>query len=216
MPPLSVIPRTREPRSPATTAPRERDADARRILAAAHAVLKRSQFRSLKIRQVLIASNTSASNFYRLFPSKSHLLLALREEEIRLADQRLRAQLETLDSAAEQVKAWLAFNITSIYDKSRAERARMFLSQDLLDELPEQVQLQHDVTGGRLAEVIRKGMRDGEFRAGDPEADAAMVQHLMRGIIADGLMSPFPRAQESLVVEAYDFVLGALRKTTPS
>src|SRR5438067_10564555 len=80
-------------------APCAADEETRRILRAAWAVLDRSHFRSLKIRQVLTASNTSASTFYRHFPSKSHLLLALLADETRRGDRRLAECLPKADSA---------------------------------------------------------------------------------------------------------------------
>jgi AcrR family transcriptional regulator len=190
---------------------RPRDVDARSIRAAAWAVLRRSRFRSLKIRQVLAASNTSASNFYRLFPSRSHLLLALLADEIELVDRVFRETLDPAQSAAEQLHAWLAFTIDNVYDQTRAERTRMFLDKDLLEELPDQVRALYRVLGNRLAEIIRRGMRDGEFRAGNPEADSMMVQHLVRGILADGLTSPLPDDEDRLVSTVADFVLRALR-----
>lgn len=186
-------------------------ADARRIRAAAWAVLRRSHFRSLKIRQVLRASNSSASNFYRLFPSRAHLLLALLEDEIELVNRRFSETLNPAQTAAEQVRAWVAFNIDNLYNATRAERTRMFLDKDLLEELPEQVRVLYRVLGDRLADIIRRGQRDGEFRAGDPAADAMMVQHLVRGILAEGLMSPLPHDEDELVSSVGDFVLRALR-----
>jgi AcrR family transcriptional regulator len=51
-------------------------------VAAAWRVLERSRFRSLKVRQVLVASGSSANVFYRHFPSKAHLLLALLTDEV--------------------------------------------------------------------------------------------------------------------------------------
>lgn len=210
---LSVTTRAPDYRPHAGRPPGSRDADVRRILAAAWAVLKRSHFRSLKIRQVLIASNTSASNFYRLFPSKSHLLLALLEDEIRLVDRQLRARIDPADSATEQLRAWLAFNIGNAYHRARAERARMFLDQDLLEELPEQVRLLFQLLDNRLSDIIRQGMRDGEFRAGDTDADATMVRYLVRGLLADGLANALPHNEEDLVSTVHDFILRALRTT---
>jgi AcrR family transcriptional regulator len=67
-----------------------RDPGKRCIPMAAWAALNRSHVRSLKIRQVLTASNTSAGSVYRLFPGKSHLLLASLEEEMRPVNRRPR------------------------------------------------------------------------------------------------------------------------------
>ena len=146
-------------------------AEVRRILTAAWVVLERSRFRSLKVRQVLTASDTSASNFYRHFRSKSHLLLALLADETARADARLSARLAELESADDQLREWLAFTIRAVADRRRTERARLFLDQDLLEELPAEVRAQHDVLGNRLVQIIRRGNAQGRFRSADPVVD---------------------------------------------
>ena len=185
-------------------------AEVRRILTAAWAVLERSRFRSLKIRQVLAASDTSASNFYRHFRSKSHLLLALLADETARADARLSARLAELDSADDQLREWLAFTIRAMDDRRRTERARLFLDQDLLEELPAEVRAQHDVLGNRLVQIIRRGNAQGRFRSADPVVDSAMTQHLLRGLLANGLTGQLDGSAEETLTAAHDFVRRAL------
>ncbi len=187
------------------------DAETARILRAAWAVLERSHFRSLKIRQVLTASTTSASTFYRSFPSKAHLLLALLADETARGDRRLAERLAEADSAEGRLRAWLKFNIRTIYRRELAERARLFLDTGLLEELPEEVHQLYGVLGRRLVEVIRGGMADRVFRAGDPVADAAMVGHLTRGLLTDGLDGRLAMSEEQALQTTFDFVLRALR-----
>lgn len=186
------------------------DTDVRRILTAAWGVLERSRFRSLKIRQVLAASDTSASNFYRHFRSKSHLLLALLADETARADRRLSARLAELDSADDQLREWLAFTIRAVDDRRRAERVRLFLDQDLLEELPDEVHLLHDVMGNRLVEIIRRGNAQGRFHSADPVVDGAMTQHLLRGLLANGLMGQLDGSTEEMLAAAHRFVGRAL------
>jgi AcrR family transcriptional regulator len=188
-----------------------RDVDARGILAAAWAVLERSRYRSLKIRQVLVASNSSASNFYRLFPSKSHLLLALLKDETERADRRLTARLARAGSVEAQLRTWLAFTISAVYRPVHAERVRLFLDPTLLEELPEQVREQHDVMGNRLVAIIERGVAEGRFHTTNPRADAAMVENLMRGLIAKGLVGQLDGAERDMLDLTNDFVLRALR-----
>ena len=64
------------------------------------------------------------------------------------------------------------------------------------------------VVGG--LEVLRGGMADRVFRAGDPVADAAMVGHLMRGLLADGLDGQLTMTEDQALDTATDFVLRAL------
>jgi AcrR family transcriptional regulator len=190
------------------------ETEAGHILRAAWAVLERSHFRSLKIRQVLTASGTSASTFYRSFPSKSHLLLALLEDETARGDRRLARWIADADTAEGRLRAWLLFNVRTIYRPELAERARLFLDSGLVEELPEDVHRLYDVTGKRLVEVIRGGMAEQVFRPGDPVADAAMVRHLVHGLLNDGLNGRLGMSEEQALHTTFDFVLRALRPTS--
>src|SRR4051812_7942833 len=191
------------------------DTEAARIVQAAWAVLERSRFRSLKVRQVLLASNTSASNFYRHFASKSHLLLALLADETARTDRRLMAKVEAADSAEGRLWAYVAFHVHIVHHHHRAERARLFLDQGLLEELPEEVGLLNDVMGRRLAEIICQGVQTGAFCSSDPVADAAMVLNLISGLITGGLMRSPTDSEGQTVATAYDFVLRARGGSTP-
>jgi AcrR family transcriptional regulator len=186
------------------------DAEAARIVQAAWAVLERSRFRSLKVRQVLLASNTSASNFYRHFASKSHLLLALLADETVRTDRQLMAKVEAADSAEGRLWAYVAFHVHIVHHHHRAERARLFLDQGLLEELPEQVGVLNDVMGGRLAEIICQGVQTGAFCSSDPVSDAGMVMNLISGLITGGLMRSPTTPEAQTVATTYDFVLRAL------
>jgi AcrR family transcriptional regulator len=186
-----------------------REVDARGILDAAWIVLARSRFRSLKVRQVLVASNSSASNFYRLFPSKSHLLLALLRDETERANRLLSARLASAESVEAELRVWLAFSIRAVFRAD--EKVRLFLDPTLLEELPDQVRQLHDVMGDRLVSIIERGVAEGRFTTTDPHADAAMVQNLLRGIIADGLAGQLDGSEQKVVDMANGFVLRALR-----
>lgn len=188
-----------------------RSAEVDRILRAAWMVLERSHFRSLKIRQVLLASSTSASNFYSRFPSKSHLLLALLEEEAQRSDQVLRERLARAQDPAAQLRVWLAHHIRVLSVPELTERARLFMDPDLLHDLPEQVRRLHVTGTVRLVAVLREGMRQGVFRDGDPAVDAAMVQDLIFGMVTTGLTGSVGKSTDESLRAVSDFVERALR-----
>ncbi|MCX4095726.1 TetR/AcrR family transcriptional regulator [Nocardia sp. alder85J] len=190
--------------------PSARDSETRRILTAAWRVLERSRFRSLKVRQVLAASSTSASNFYRRFPSKAHLLLALLEDEVQLVDRQLRDRIDPDAPVADQLGAWLRYNIGILYDHSRAQRTRLFLDRDLIDVLPEPVAVLFGIGDKQLSEIVRCGMQRRELEPGDPEVEAVLVGHLMRGLLTSGRNGGLPPDEHELVTQVHRFVLRAL------
>jgi AcrR family transcriptional regulator len=188
------------------------DAETRKILGAARLVLERSHFRSLKIRQVLAASGTSASNFYRRFPSKAHLLLAVLEDEVRLADHRYRSEVDCTAPIADQLNTWLRYTLGTASGRAHALRTRLFLDRDLLEALPEQIAGLHRIADNQLGEIIRRGMRTGELRPGDPEADAMLMGQLVRGLLSNSTSSDLP-GDDDLVARVRTFVLRALGGT---
>lgn len=190
--------------------PAARDSETRRILSAAWRVLERSRFRSLKVRQVLAASSTSASHFYRRFPSKAHLLVALLEDEVQLVDRQLRDRINPEAPVAEQLHTWLRYNIGTLYDQARVQRTRLFLDQDMLDMLPEQVTMLYGIFDKQLSEIIQRGMRKGELRPGDFEADALLVGYLVRGLLTSSVKEGLPPDKHELLTHAHAFVLRAL------
>lgn len=189
--------------------PPAHDAETRRILGAARLVLERSHFRSLKVRQVLAASGTSASNFYRRFPSKAHLLLTVLEDEVRRADHRYRSVADSAAPIADQLRIWLRFTLGVDSVQAHTLRTRLFSDQDLLEALPEQVRALHRVTDNQLGEIIRRGMRTGELRPGDPKADAMLVGQLVRGLLTSSIDNGIPR-DDALAARVHTFVLRAL------
>ncbi|MBS9376428.1 TetR/AcrR family transcriptional regulator [Rhodococcus sp. B50] len=186
----------------------DRDSETRHILSAAWWVLERSRFRSLKVRQVLAESRTSASNFYRRFPSKAHLLLALLEDEVQLVEQQLRERIDPDAPVAEQLRAWLHYNIGILYNQRRAQRTRLFLDPDLMDVLPDEVTALFNVGDRHLAEIVRRGIATGDLRVADPETAAMLVGQLIRGLLTSG--GGLPEDRDELVRSVHGFVLRAL------
>ncbi|WP_433602488.1 TetR/AcrR family transcriptional regulator [Nocardia sp. CA-135953] len=190
--------------------PSVRDSESRRILTAAWRVLERSRYRSLKVRQVLAASSTSAGHFYRRFPSKAHLLFALLEDEVRHVDRQLQDRVDPTAPVSEQLHTWLYYNIDTLYDQARAQRTRLFLDQDVLDVLPEQVTVLYDIFNSQLSAIIERGVRNGELRPGASETDAQLVGYLVRGLLTSGVNERLPPDKDALLTDVHAFVLRAL------
>ncbi|MET7772597.1 TetR/AcrR family transcriptional regulator [Nocardia sp. NPDC005366] len=186
-----------------------RDQETRHILASAWWVLERSRFRSLKVRQVLAASSTSASNFYRRFPSKAHLLLALLEDEVQLVESQLRSRIDPDAPVAVQLEVWLRYNIGILFNQNRVQRTRLFLDQDLTELLPDQVAALCRIGDRHLAEIIRRGTSRGELADSDPHEAAMLVGNLVRGLITSG-SSATTSDENDLVAQVLNFILRAL------
>jgi AcrR family transcriptional regulator len=184
--------------------------DDERIIAAAWRVLARSGFRSLKVRQVLLASGVSANVFYRHFPGKSHLLLALMTDEWGRAAVRLRRVLSEVDDPERQLRLWIWHNLAIAYEEQQAARARMFMDPELIRDFPREVEQAYDLLSGPLVDVIERGAQQGLFPSVRPWAGARAVYHLCAGVVSDRLAGLHEIPQEEAVELVTDFALRAL------
>lgn len=183
-----------------------------RILAASWSVLERSGFKTLKVRQVMAASGISANAFYRHFPSKAQLLLALMDAEMSRAMAQAEVAMAGATTATGRVRAWVANNAALVFDEGRAQRARLFLDPELTAELPIEVARTIEGVIAPLADAIRGGVELGEFHSVNPEADARSVYQLMRGFTMDHLAGQSSASEAEAVDLVTDFVLRALRQ----
>lgn len=193
------------------TNPDARTDEAARIIAAAWRVLGRSGFRSLKVRQVIIEAHTSAFVFYRHFPSKSHLLLGLMNDEMRRAAHNLAAAMDARDDAREKIRAFVEHSLSIAYDETLAVRARMFLDSELARELPADVEQAYELVLTPLVAVLELGNHQGVFDCADPRSDARSLQHLCTGAVTDRLAGRATAPRADAIEHVAEFALRALR-----
>jgi len=191
----------------------ERLTQASRIVAASWAVLERSGFRTLKVRQVMAASGISANVFYRHFPSKAQLLLALMDAEMSRAMAQAEVSMAAESTATGRVRAWVANNVALVFDEGRAQRARLFLDPELAAELPTEVARIIEGVIAPLMDAIRDGLEGGEFHSVDVEADARSVYQLMRGFTLDHFAGQISVTEAEAVDLVTGFVLRALHRS---
>jgi len=157
------------------------------IISAAWRVLERSHFRTLKVRQVLAASGVSSNGFYRRFPSKSHLLVALCEDEMGRVVSELERVLAADEDPSAQLRAWIELHVDIGFDERRADRARMFLDPVLVEEQPHEVERIHRATTRPLASILSRGAEMGVFDVSDPEVQARAIYYMILGFTEDTL-----------------------------
>jgi AcrR family transcriptional regulator len=166
------------------------------LVAAAWQVLERSGYRSLKIRQILDASQSSASAFYRRFPSKAHLLLTLMRAESEQSVRTISAQLRGIDDPRDQLSRWLRFHVSILFDSRRRARALMFSEPDFVTALPAAIREDQTRHYDLLVGIARRGARSGVFATADPDGDADAVYRLIRGLVYDPLTAKPVEAPE--------------------
>jgi AcrR family transcriptional regulator len=181
------------------------------IMRAAWKVLDRSGFEGFKVQLVAAEAGISARSFYRHFPGKDSLLLALLRDEMARAAARLRAAGAKADTPADRVAIWIRNIITAAEDPRRVARARLFSSlPQVMREFPVEV----DEGTARLMEPLREaiadGCADGTFTSRNPARDAEMIYRLAGNVMTDALAERPERDVEEIVSATTDFALRAL------
>lgn len=174
----------------------ERDA----ILKAAFGLVGRSRNEPVSVQQILDASGLSTRAFYRHFRSKDEMILTM----CRTAADRVAA--ETADvianaaTPAEALEAWIHHQLAVVHDPRRARQTSVLTSWEAraaagFDEVNQEAAM---ARRSMLAEVIRRGRRDGSFPlAADPDEDARAVNSVVAGLIQARLAGEGPPWEEA-------------------
>ncbi len=176
------------------------EGEVRALIDAGIRVLRRKGFTGATVGDILEEAGLSSRAFYRHFPSKSELMLAVFERDAEQAAARLRARREGLGSAREQLEAWIDDALSLGYDSRRAPRTRLFTSQsaDLGQEFGPELAEIHAATMRPLVDVLERGRRGGDFPNAEPEADARSVFAVTWSLIQERLAERgFERQQDA-------------------
>jgi AcrR family transcriptional regulator len=184
------------------------------IVAAARAVLRRSGFEGFKVQLVLRETGLSARSFYRHFPEKDSLVVALIRDEYAATARRLsRATAAAGPDPEAQVAAWIRELLLGSGDPALEPRTRLFSSYYLaLSATPDGASEANRLLTRPLVEAISRGQAQGLFCGPDPEDEARHTAQLAGGAL-NGLLAQQsgPSRLEPVVDATTDFALRALR-----
>ncbi len=182
-----------------------------RLLGAAWVVLKRSGFEGFKVQLVMREAGVSARAFYRHYPDKDALLLALMQDEMARAGARLRAAVAEHDDPIAQVGAWIRSVISAADDPRRIARARLFSAQQpIMRRFPTEVDEATRLLTQPLHDAIERGADTRAFPWAEPDRDTALIYALTGGEMTDALAERPNRSVDDAVVETTRFALRAL------
>ncbi len=184
------------------------------LLRAAWTVLRRSGFEGFKVQLVLRQSGLSARTFYRHFPDKDALIVALIHDEYAATAGRLtEATRAAGEGPVEQVSAWVRELLLGAADPARAPRTRLFSANySVMSRFPEISARASRLLVEPLEAAIVRGHASGIFPGPDPAGDAQQVARLGAGAINE-LLAHRPGATniDDVILSTTAFALRALR-----
>ena len=163
------------------------DREVARILAAARAVMAARDTFDPTVADILAEAGLSTAAFYRHFPTKDDLLLALVEEAGATTRSYLAHRLARADDPAGRVRAWVA-GMCGLARTTRAiEANRPFLLNHprLVARFAPELDAMIDLLTAPLAAAIREGRAGAGTPPGDPELDARLVHYQVFAVLID-------------------------------
>ncbi len=153
-----------------------------RILEAAEELFISKGFSTVTMKDVCQATGLSRGGLYRYFSSTEEMMMELMEQEQLRADKMAGNIPMSSRSAAQLLEEFLSTHES--YLTSRRAKLEVAMNQFALTSEAGREANNRRISSAvkRLESVLRKGQRDGLFRAGDPEAMAYHVLIFMGGM----------------------------------
>ena len=147
------------------------------ILDAAIEVMRRNGFADATVAEILEEAEVSSRAFYRHFPSKDALLMALLRRDAERVIDRLELAADRAATATEAIYTWLDGYLDVFFEPRRAARAAVMSSEGArrAEGYEEALAGVQDRLALPLARALRQGNESGELTSPDPEFDAFMI-----------------------------------------
>jgi AcrR family transcriptional regulator len=162
--------------------PRRYDAEVEvaMILDAGFRVMRRNGYADASMADILEEASISSRAFYRHFPSKDDLLLALLRREAGRVSAQLDDAVSAAAGATDAIYAWLDVSLDVFFEPRRVLRAAI-MSSDAARRAEgyglviEEIGRKH---ARPLVRAISDGVATGEITSPDPELDASLILSL--------------------------------------
>ncbi|MEX5637127.1 TetR/AcrR family transcriptional regulator [Parafrankia sp. FMc2] len=157
------------------------------------------------IEDILRAARVNRRTFYRHFPSKDALVLAMQREAGALVRDRLRAATEGAADGRAAVIAWVEEFLAIGWQERQAREGRTFLSPEvgLVAGIADALEDVHACHRELLAHAFRRAREDGTLPGAVPERDAfavhAVVLRCLEMRARARLDRPYAMARDEIV-----------------
>ncbi|QZY44967.1 TetR/AcrR family transcriptional regulator [Mycolicibacterium austroafricanum] len=190
----------------------DHDGDRRRIIEAAYRCLAHPHAGPIPMTSILRSAGLSSRAFYRHFLSKDDLFLALLRQECEAVIAQVdRIADAAVGSPADQLADWIAAMFDIIVDPQQRLQLTVIDSDEVraakgYREMRERLHAERESS---LAEILRRGRRDGSFPLAEPEIDAVAVNALVSRLLVRQTTDD-PQARKQAEVAVLDFALRAV------
>jgi AcrR family transcriptional regulator len=187
-----------------------------RLLAAARHVMRERGTADPSVADILAACGLSTSAFYRYFPTKNDLMLALLRRARDATHRHLRQRLDARREPGERVEEWVRgmFAMLRTDELVAANRPFLLAHPRLLEQFPDQIEEGFAALTRLLADAVREAREAAGLSAHDAEQDARLAMHQVFGILIDHAVLRRP-CKASLVDAVASYTLRAVLHPVP-
>jgi AcrR family transcriptional regulator len=179
-------------------------------------VMREKETADPTVSDILDRAGMSTTTFYRHFPTKSDLLVALLEQAHELTAAHVDRRVASVDDPRDRIERWVraVFDLVRTPASLALNRPLLLAHPRLLHEFPEEI-----TTGfAMLALPLQAAMADARtatgLAPGDSALDSLLALHQVFGILIDAAAvgaPPTPAVVDAVV----DYTLRAALGTTP-
>ena len=178
----------------ATDMPRKSIAPQRRqqIVEALFQCLADKGHESVTVKDIAERAGLHYGVIHYYFKSKDDIVTALAESIISKYDRLLSERTESIESASEKLQTALAFLVDEFIFNRRLNRVFYNLVQMAYEKKTVRTALRKQLHAyrGSVEEVLREGVRNGEFKVSDPAQSAVMMVALIEGVALQWVIEP--------------------------
>lgn len=162
------------------------------------------------ISQLAERAGIAGQTFYRYFPGKEELLLAVFEDTVRLSSEPIRAAAERERDPVARLRVLFEEIIGEREDRPYG-RMVVLEHMRLAADHPEAISRIADWMRELITTTIEQGVAEGTFRSRDPRRDARLIADGLRITIHHMALGVTPGSAHEVARHFGDFCLAALR-----
>jgi AcrR family transcriptional regulator len=190
--------------------------EVRRLVQAAFALIERKGELEPRVGDIVREAGLSNQAFYRHFPTKHALLVAVLDEGIRMLAGYVGHRMAGVQSPTARVREWLRGMLEQALSPDAASATRPFAlaRTRLARAYPREVASSEAQLTALLRDAIRAGVEAGELPHADPERDAEMLYHQAMSWLEARFADPRPPEREA-AERLVEFALHGLLRGAP-
>jgi AcrR family transcriptional regulator len=179
--------------------------EVQRLVEAAFVLIERTGELEPRVSDIVREAGLSNQAFYRHFPSKHALLVAVLDAGVRMLASYLAHRMAQVESPTAQVREWMRGMLEQALDPAGSAATRPFVlaRARLAETVPDEVAASEAQLTALVRDAIRAGVETGELPGADPERDAETLYHQAMGWLQARLAEAKPpeRAAAERLVE---------------